>query len=133
MVKRRQAPPPRGGLVDLLLVGLVVFAAVTRTPLGALGTWGVALATGSEAERPSLIATFVTSPIPEVIARLEAVTGPISSAELADGAFPEPFRTAASLSLDATVPKASQALLAAIVAESPGPIDVLDHISRRTV
>ncbi|MCB9741618.1 MAG: M23 family metallopeptidase [Alphaproteobacteria bacterium] len=126
MKRKAPAPPARGGLIDLLLVVVVVLGVWTRTPMGALGTWAYALASGdAEAERPSLIATFVTAPIPEVIARIEAVAGPLL-VDSGEGPFPEPFRTAAKLSLGEAVPEASKALLAQVAAEEPGPLDVLD-------
>ncbi|MCB9766258.1 MAG: M23 family metallopeptidase [Alphaproteobacteria bacterium] len=119
----------RGGLIDLILVGMVLLAAGSRTPLGGLAQWAWALATGSEAERPSLIATFDTGIVPHVVARIEASLGP-TAVDVGDGAFPEPYRSAALATLPAEVPAASLALVAS-VGEAPHlPLAILDHLHR---
>lgn len=110
-MKRPAKAQPRGGIVDLALVVLVVLAAWTRTPIGLLGEYGWAMARGQDAEFPSLIARFATGPEAEVVARIEArVAVPIGA--LPDGAFPEPYRTAAMMTLSEEVPEASRHLLA---------------------
>ena len=102
----------RGGALDILLVGLVCVAVWSRTPLGGIGQWAKAKATGSTAEVPSLLATFSTGVVDEFVTRIEAVVvNPRPVSDLPPGSFPEPYRSAAAAVLEGqSIPAVSQDL-----------------------
>lgn len=97
----------RLGFVDLVLVGIVCFAVWTRTPVGGLGQWVVAWATGTE-NRVDLIA-FFRSDAPDK----EWVGEPVELPPLTDEGFGEPWRTAVLRGLPDQVPPHTLALAAA--------------------
>ena len=88
----------RGGLLDLGLVAVVAMAAWGRTPVGGLVDRAVSAALGRDGDLPALTSFFETgAPPAEVVALVEhAVLPPDPSP---DGAFPEPYRTAARMAL----------------------------------
>jgi murein DD-endopeptidase len=95
--------PRRGGTVDIVLVIGVVLAAWIRTPVGGLFDRGVAWARGSDVELAPLTSYFVTGPAPEVVVVLaeRAAAGELPELPPAPATgFPEPYRTAARLTLD---------------------------------
>ncbi len=100
----------RGGALDVLLVGLVVVAVWTHTPLGGIGQWAKAKATGSTENVPRLIASFSTGVVDEFVTRVEAVVlSPRPISDLPPGSFPEPYRSAAAAVLATqSIPPASQ-------------------------
>ena len=91
-------PPGRGGLVDLVLVGLVLVALFVRTPLGGIGDWAVAKVTDQPWET-SLIASFSTGVSDEFATRIEAIVEAPDAHAIGEGPFPEPYRTAAAVVL----------------------------------
>ena len=56
--KRPGRPPGRGGLLDLLLVAVVVFAVWSRTPVGGLVERGVTWVLGIDSPQPTLTSYF---------------------------------------------------------------------------
>ncbi len=104
-------PSARGGVLDLLLVVLVVGAAWVRTPVGGLFDRVVQAAVGTEGELAPLTSYFVTGPPPEIVVLAEHVGELPEVAPPPEDGFPEPWRTAARLTLDGPLPKAAQAIL----------------------
>lgn len=90
----------RGGVFDALLVAMVVLAVGVRTPAGGLGDWAWDKLTGQEAQL-SLTEYFATdlSSSPETVAQLEATVIAASLEPIPEGAFPEPYRSAARITL----------------------------------
>ena len=90
----------RGGAFDALLVAMVVLAVWFRTPAGGLGDWAWDKLTGQEAQL-SLTEYFATdlSSSPEAVAQLEATVVAASLEPVPEGAFPEPYRSAARIAL----------------------------------
>lgn len=88
----------RGGFLDLALVAVVAMAAWGRTPVGGLVDRGIAAVTGRDGDLPALTSFFQTgAPPAEVVALAENVVLPPPM--VADGPFPEPYRTAARMAL----------------------------------
>ncbi|MEZ4323321.1 MAG: M23 family metallopeptidase [Myxococcota bacterium] len=100
----------RLGFLDLLLVGLAVFAVWTRTPVGGLGQWTWAWATGDESEQTSLMA-FFRSEGPKKAWLDEAIVALPPDDAVPDGAFPEPYRSALRYALPDTLPPHTVELL----------------------
>jgi murein DD-endopeptidase MepM/ murein hydrolase activator NlpD len=97
------APPHRHGLVDLLLVSVAAWTLWTTTAVGGLLEHARAWAVG-EPSHSTELSVFFESPIhrerlAQVIAGLEDTTWRSTAAPTYG--FPEPFRTAAGLSLPA--------------------------------
>lgn len=139
----RGGPPAKGtprtpgwGLLDLGLVGLVVLAVFTRTPLGGLGQRAWGLATGQEVDAPALLATFSEGPdaavLTQLAAQVLAAPPPVPDGEAPPPAgFPEPYRSAARLTLTDPLPPAALALglpLPAGLAPAEQALLVLDHL-----
>lgn len=114
-MKRRSGGPGRGGIVDLALVVTVVVAAWGRTPVGGLFDRAWQWASGAEGELPALTAFFVTGPPPEIVVLAEKIGILPDVAPVPTGGLPEPWRTAARLTLDA-----DDAMLAALDAAYDG-------------
>jgi murein DD-endopeptidase MepM/ murein hydrolase activator NlpD len=115
----------RGGLLDLPLVALVLFAVLTRTPIGGLAEAGAKALAGDTSERKALTAYFLTG-IPVALAVL--VEQSVSMhLDVPEGGLPEPWRTAATLGLPKRLPDAARALAEAenLTAE---PLPILDHL-----
>ncbi len=88
-----------GGVVDVLLVVIVLVAVWVRTPVGGLGEWVFDKVTGQEAQL-SLTEYFVTGvSSPEMVAQVEATVVAAALEPVPEGAFPEPYRSAARLVL----------------------------------
>lgn len=94
----RAAAKPRGGLLDLLLVGLVLAAAWTHTPVGNLVARGFYRVLGRAHSEPALTSYFrVRSAWERVAAELDhpaSIPPPAGATGL-----PEPWRTAAFIVL----------------------------------
>jgi murein DD-endopeptidase MepM/ murein hydrolase activator NlpD len=90
----------RGGVIDALLVLIVVLAVWVRTPVGAFGDWAWDKVTGQEAQL-SLLDRFATqiSADAETVALVEATVVAASLEPVPEGAFPEPYRSAARITL----------------------------------
>ncbi len=103
--------PVRGSLIDLVLVVGVIVAAWSRTPVGNLGTQAFAWATGLDVPTAPLVSTLNTheADINQLVARvnaslnsnsLETEKGALPSQwSSEEGAFPEPYRSAAKAAL----------------------------------
>ena len=115
----------RGALLDLPLVALVLLAVLTRTPVGGLAIQSVRAALGDPAEQRALTAYFLTG-IPVEVAVLVEQSVPLEL-EVPVGGLPEPWRTAATLGLEGTLPEAAQAE-AARAGVRAEPLAVLDHL-----
>ena len=89
----------RFGFIDLLVVGIAVFAVWTRTPVGGLGQWGWNWARGND-ERVDLVGFFRNEAPPKAW-----VEAPVELPTMGDErGFPEPYRTALLRGLPAEVP-----------------------------
>ena len=124
----------RGGALDILLVVLVVGAVWTHTPLGGIGQWAKAKATGSTQDVPRLVATFSTGVVEEFVTRIEAVVlQPRSTAVLPEGSFPEPYRSAASAVLASqAIPEASKARASRGDQSAEAHLAILDELHTGT-
>jgi len=97
-----------GGVVDLLLVAMVAFAMGTRTPVGALGWYGMEKVRGHEADLPSLTAYFSSgAAAPPKVDQLPLLPPLVDDDEWVVGnGLPEPWRTAArSVAADKKIAK----------------------------
>lgn len=117
MTRRRL---PGGGFLDLLVVAMAVMAVWTRTPVGALGQWGVAWMRGQDTANHSLLRTFRTDAAPAPWAT-ETLALP-TLGEPGDG-FPEPFRSAVLHGLPGVLPPHTTTLV-----DEPTPEAVLEWL-----
>jgi murein DD-endopeptidase len=105
-MRARARAPARGGLLDLLLVVVVVTAVWVRTPVGGLFDRAWQAVTGEAGELAPLTSFFVTGPPPEIVVLAEQIAVlPDVMPPVPKGGFPEPWRTAARLTLDGPLPK----------------------------
>ena len=103
-----------GGLFDLFLVIMVAFAMSTRTPVGALGWYGVEKVRGHDAALPSLTAYFSSgAAAPPNVDALPLLPPLVDDDEWVVGnGLPEPWRTAArAIASDKTIAKTLKARL----------------------
>lgn len=126
-VKSRRAPPPAPvagfGLLDLLLVAAVGVATFTRTPLGGLGLRAWALFTGAAIDTPALLATFSRGPDLTLVQEVAALHTALPDAPPApEGGFPEPYRSAARLTLTGPLPPAAEAVAVGLGPQPAGEL-----------
>ncbi|MED5371018.1 MAG: M23 family metallopeptidase [Myxococcota bacterium] len=103
----KKAPPaPRGSLLDILLVVGVVLVVFARTPAGNLAKRAFGAATGMEVQAAPLTSTFSTQTaelnalVLRVSEQLPQQPGPLPTQwAAAEGAFPEPHRSAVQAAL----------------------------------
>jgi murein DD-endopeptidase MepM/ murein hydrolase activator NlpD len=96
-----EGPQPRGGLMDLLLALIAVYAMVSRTSFGGLLWYGAELVRGHDEDLPSLTAYFSNGVIVTPDDLVIAMPTPDG---LGEDQLPEPFRTAARTTLAQEVP-----------------------------
>lgn len=92
--------PPRGGLVDLLLVVGVCLVVVGRTPVGGLAWWATHRLAGSALPMPSLVATFSDG----LLAPPSVDLGPLPDEVLGPDQLAEPHRSALRAALGDGMP-----------------------------
>jgi murein DD-endopeptidase MepM/ murein hydrolase activator NlpD len=107
---KKDGPAPRGGLMDVLLVVVALYAALSRTPVGALLWYGAERLRGTDQDLPSLTAYFSIGAIapPEELVAAPPTAGPVGADQL-----PDPWRTAARTTLAQQIPDALAASLTA--------------------
>lgn len=141
MKSARAKRPVRGSLIDLVLVVGVLVAVWSRTPVGNLGTQGVAWATGLDLPTAPLVSTLNThsADIDTLVARvnsslnansLNPANGALPSQwESAEGDFPEPYRSAAKAALVETpVPEQYLSLVDSSLPLPEQHLSVLDSL-----
>ncbi|MCB9672297.1 MAG: M23 family metallopeptidase [Alphaproteobacteria bacterium] len=100
----------RFGFVDLFVVVVAVVAVWSRTPVGALGQWGVAWVRGHDTSTtPSLLA-FFRSEAPVAEWADQPIALPDTAIDVGDG-LPEPYRSAVRHGLPDPLPAATLALV----------------------
>lgn len=111
---------PRLGILDLLLVVGLLGVMGSRTPAGGLGWYVVERLRGHTSELPSLTAYFDSGAAAPALVDALPVLPPLhdDTSALAEGAFPEPWRTAARAAL-ADPPAPVQARLSEVGGDDP--------------